>query len=241
MRIDNISFRSKNYDIIKNITYNFAPGSGTAIIGPSGSGKSMLLKILAEKIRPSEGEILLSPSVSLFPTEGPYTPEQTIKDICFSHLHTMKTKNKNETAILKKSISTMVEMIGLSPFMDHPCGMVSDCSYKKSLIISQVAQGAQLLIFDNPDNSMDPLSIKELAKLFRYLKTTLGKTIIIASHNFNFLFSVCDNYLALLNGENFSEGKITEITAKTVEKLYGIKIRFQKNIESANPEILFTI
>ena len=180
---------------VHNASFSINEGSLTAFIGPNGGGKSTLIKLLSVFFKPDHGSISITSDSAIgyvaqgfgFDDSFPITVKEIVltgtlqKKIIPFHKYSKLQHQKAEDAI---------EKAGLKGFENRGVNQLSGGQQKRVVIARALASDAQILVLDEPDSNLDAAAIKELYFLLKELKET--KTIILASHNIDFILDIAD-------------------------------------------------
>ncbi len=242
IKFNNVSYRYNNSDkvILENINLNIKSGTINAIIGPSGAGKSTLIELINGLKKPSEGTIKVGNYkiennvkiknindlrkdigiVFQFPEEQVFN-STVEKEIAFS-LHHFNFK----TNIIDKHISDALLMVGLNDtYKKLDPYEISSGEIRKVAIASILAYNPKVLIFDEPTVGLDNISKKNLILLIKKLKTRYNKTIIIVSHDIEFLLKLVDTVTVINEGKIVLNGTKKEVfTNVDILKQYNIDV-----------------
>jgi ABC-2 type transport system ATP-binding protein len=200
----NINKTIKNHIILKNINLSVDKGTVCGIRGHNGSGKTMLLRIIAGLITPTSGTILVDgkqvgkdipfpKNLGILIEYPGFIPDYSgYKNLYFLSM----LQNKIGEAEIRQTLS----QVGLNPndprkFKKYSLGM------KQRLGIAQaIMENPDLLLLDEPTNALDDKGIAMVSELIHNLKKQ-GKTIILTSHDKEFLNEVSDQIHTISEGE----------------------------------------
>lgn len=212
---------------LSEVTLELSPGLIWAVLGMNGSGKSTLFKSLMGQVKVTTGEISIFGQPSLFARKQGwvgYVPQNELIDLHFpisvQDVVTMgrygflgltrKTKTTD-----RQIVQDALETVGLVDLAQRPIGALSGGQRKRVFIARAIAQGARLLILDEPFAGVDKDSEALIVNLLRGLVKT-GTTILVSTHDLSSVPKYC-HQAVLINR----------------------KIQFQGSIEQAlQPEIL---
>ena len=216
MPILSIQNLSKNYGRIQalnGVTFSVPKGSVFGILGPNGSGKTTMLGIIMDILKPTGG------SYTLFDQK----PDENVRRKIGTFLETPNfyhylsaQKNLEIAAALKEKgaddIGRVLALVNLterknSAFSTYSLGM------KQRLAIASCLLGdPEVLILDEPTNGLDPVGIAEIRQLIKQLHQQ-GKTIIMASHLLDEVEKVCTHVAVLKKGVLVATGDVNDILA----------------------------
>lgn len=181
--------------LIEGLTYTAVPGDRVGIVGPNGSGKSTLLNMIAGRIEPDGGEIVLGQTVKL----GYFTQEHQEMDSQQRAIEYVKEAAEVVTTADGSRITAaqMLERFLFPPDMQWtPIGKLSG-GEKRRLYLLRVLMGApNVLLLDEPTNDLD---IQTLTVLEAYLDEFPG-AVFVVSHDRYFLDRTVDKIMAFEGG-----------------------------------------
>lgn len=216
MSILSVENLSKNYGAVqalKGVTFNVPKGSVFGLLGPNGSGKTTMLGIIMDILKPTTG------SYTLFDTPPDEHSRRKIGTFLetpnFYH-YLSAVRNLKITAAIKQrgeeDIPKVLEMVNLTERKDSRFSTYSLGMKQRLAIASCLLGDPDVLIFDEPTNGLDPVGIAEIRELIKQLHQQ-GKTIIMASHLLDEVEKVCTHVAILKKGELIAAGDVNEILA----------------------------
>lgn len=206
---------------LKNINLAIKENKINTIIGKSGSGKTTLIEIMNALLVPTKGEVIIDNDIisqkgnikninSLRKKVGlifQFPEEQFFnltvkKEIEFGLLNFKYNPEK-----IDKHISDALKMVGLNDsYLDRNPFKLSNGEQRKVAIASVLAYNPKVIVFDEPTVGLDYESKNNLIKLIRMLKNRYNKTIVIISHDIDFVHKISDNVILLNKGEIVAAG-----------------------------------
>jgi tungstate transport system ATP-binding protein len=201
-------------------TLSIEKGSITGLIGPNGSGKSTLLKLLTFSERPSEGQIYFNGKVE-YPfsktvrsrvtllTQKPYLLKRTVFDNIAYGLKIRKDKI-NTTERIKQALSNVG--LDFELFAKRKWHELSGGEAQRVAMAARLVLEPEVLLLDEPVASVDVESAKLIRKATLKACKDWGTTLVIASHDTQWLFSISDVQLSIFNGKIFPTGQANIIT-----------------------------
>ena len=199
--------------VLKDIDLTFREGEFTAVIGPTGSGKSTLIQHLDLLLKATSGDLLyngesiygdkydkksLRSKVGLvfqYPEYQLFEPE-VFTDVCFGP----KNQGLSEEEIQAGAREAM-RLVGLDESYDTLSPFELSGGQKRRVAIAGVlAMNPEFLVLDEPAAGLDPRGKKELLDLIRKLCTEAGKGIILVSHSMDDVAEYADRIIVLKDG-----------------------------------------
>jgi len=236
--------------IFKEITLSFNEGEITAIIGRSGSGKSAFLNLLSlnNKVRPQiSGSIYLKgkPALTLGQKEttkliahSDIVPEN-MDELLDNFLLLSRVPHKKMFAPFLeydlKLTDSFIERFELSPFRKYPLNSLTTSFFKRTLLAFSFIREADVILFDNPTANLDFYGIKILYK--ELIKSVISgkRSVIIASHDINFIAEIADRILILENGQIAEDIHPDKLDKKALKKYLSVETIISKNIYNGRP------
>ncbi|RKD22172.1 ABC-2 type transport system ATP-binding protein [Caminicella sporogenes DSM 14501] len=230
IEVKNLVKLYKNVTAIQNISINFEPCKVTCILGPNGSGKTTLIKSICGLLDIDEGSIyisglqmneknrskIMSKIGCVFDGQRNLYWRVTVLDN-FYYFGTLKGVNMHT---LKNRIDDLINKFEIKSLLNRKVGTLSLGERQKVSLITAILHRPEVLILDEPTNGLDIVSKKQLVDLINMLKTTESVTIIITSHESQFMTRVSDNYIFLKNGIIQSIISEKKLTQESLEKQY---------------------
>ena len=238
-------------EVLKDINLNIEEGSYTVIVGKTGSGKSTLIEHINGLLLPTYGEVLVNNVLITNPKnkrekrELAKTLKILRKDVAV--LFQFSEQQLFETSVLKDIIfaplnygiseeraiskaKELIKLVGLDEsYLDKSPFELSGGEMRKVALCGVLALEPKVLILDEPTVALDYKSREEIMTMVKKLKDELNMTIVLISHNMNYVLEYADKVFVLKNGKINFEG--------TVEELFEDKQLLKEN-SLEQPELL---
>mgnify|MGYP000864854953 FL=1 len=222
-------------EVLKDINLNVEEGSYTVIIGKTGSGKSTLIEHINGLLLPTQGEVSVNNVLITNPkskkekrelakklkvlrqdvavlfqfSEQQLFETSVLKDIIFAPLNYGISE---ERAISKAK--ELIKLVGLDEsYLDKSPFELSGGEMRKVALCGVLALEPKVLILDEPTVALDYKSREEIMTMVKKLKDKLNMTIVLISHNMNYVLEYADKIFVLKNGKINFEGTVEELFA----------------------------
>ena len=200
MSILSIENLRKNYgkvQALKGGSFDVPQGTVFGILGPNGSGKTTMLGVITDILRPTSGTYRLFDEV---PTEKHRSQIGTFLETPNFYHYLSGERNLRIAAAIKgrgeNDIPKVLEMVNLTQRKDSRFSTYSLGMKQRLAIASCLLGNPEVMILDEPTNGLDPVGIAEIRELIKRLRQE-GKTIIMASHMLDEVEKVC-SHVAIL-------------------------------------------
>lgn len=191
---------SESEMILKNVNLEIEKGEVISIIGASGGGKSTLLRCLIGLEEIDSGTIIVPEknkmgmvfqSFNLFPH---MTALQNI-------MESLIVVDKMENSKAKEIALELLEKVGLKERANFYPKTLSGGQKQRVAIARALAKNPELLLFDEPTSALDPEMVKEVEAVIEELRNTSDITMVIVSHEIDFVNQISDRIVVMENGQ----------------------------------------
>jgi len=205
VEIENITFKRGERVIYDNISLSIPKGKVTAIMGPSGIGKTTLLRLIGGQIRPEKGRILFAgndiPQLSrkdlyevrkrmsmLFQSGALFTDMSVYDNIAFP----IREHCDLPEALIEKIVLMKLEAVGLRGARNLQPSELSGGMARRVALARAIALDPELILYDEPFAGQDPISMGVIVRLIQSLNEALGLTSVVVSHDVPEVMSIAD-------------------------------------------------
>ena len=220
-------FRTADSGILKaldDVSLSIADGQCVLIAGANGSGKSLLMKLIAKLEKPTKGSVETSEDVGLVfqDADAQILADTPIEDVMFG-LRRRKKLSKEEA---KTTALKALAEVGLSEKAQSPSHFLSGGEKRRLAVASVMALGRKILILDEVYSNLDYPGVKSVNSLIERLKKE-SLTIIILSHELEKCIDLCERFIVLDKGKLVFDGKTSQALEQDLEK-WGIRNPFRR-------------
>ena len=191
-----------------------APASIVGLIGPNGSGKSTLLKLLCFLEEPTYGALFFKgqktssfsdgvrSGITLM-TQEPYLMRRSVFDNVAYGL-----KIRGDTRDIRNRVGNALGLVGLEPesFTRRKWYQLSGGEAQRVALAARLVLKPEVLLLDEPTASVDAESARLIKKASLQAREEWGATLVVATHDWQWLYETCDSVLHLLQGRIFKGG-----------------------------------
>ena len=199
-------------------------GRITAIMGPSGTGKTTLLRLITAQIQPDQGEVtvfgqdfakLQSYEIyavrkrmgMLFQNGALLTDMSVYENVAFPvHEHTDMPES-----LVRMLVLTKLEAVGLRGATELMPTELSGGMARRVALARAIVMDPEILIYDEPFVGLDPISLGFILRLIKQMNVALGITSIVVSHDVQELSSIADESYLLSDGKVIASGTPREL------------------------------
>jgi phospholipid/cholesterol/gamma-HCH transport system ATP-binding protein len=219
VEIRNLTFRRGRNVIFDDIDIDIKRGSITAIMGPSGTGKTTLLRLIGRQLQPESGQItvdgenvnrlgrgalyeLRKRMGMLFQNGALLTDMNVYDNVAFPlREHTKLPERLIRTLVLMK-----LQAVGLRGARELMPAELSGGMARRVALARAIALDPMMIMYDEPFTGQDPISMGVLVRLIRDLNDALGLTSIIVSHDIAETAEIADDIYLLSGGKVVAHG-----------------------------------
>ena len=215
------SFRGQ--EVLKGLDFQVKRGEAFVIMGPSGSGKSVLLRHIIGLETPDSGEILIEGQsiqgaevmdkyrLAMVFQSGALLNSLTVGENVGLYLSEHRLKSPEEIA---KIVADKLEVVDLKGTEDKMPSELSGGMKKRVAIARALVIEPQLILYDEPTSELDPLSALTIAEEIVKLKDRIHVTSLVVSHDRDLAFGVADRIAVINEGQIISMGTPEEVKRK---------------------------
>jgi phospholipid/cholesterol/gamma-HCH transport system ATP-binding protein len=207
-------------EVLKGLDFEVRPGEVFVIMGPSGSGKSVLLRHIIGLEEPDAGEILIEGHSNLSPEiigryrlamvfqSGGLLNSLTVGENVGLYLTEHRLKPPAEIGTI---VSDKLESVGLKGAENKMPSELSGGMKKRAAIARALVMEPQLILYDEPTSELDPLSAIVVGEQILQLKERIHVTSLVVSHDRDLAFGVADRIAVINEGRILTIGTPQEV------------------------------
>ncbi|MCZ6506739.1 MAG: ABC transporter ATP-binding protein [Acidobacteria bacterium] len=214
LRASALEWRVEDRRIVGPVDLVIEPGECLGIIGPNGAGKTSLLRLMAGLERPSAGTVELdgrelarwpakarARRIAYVPQLRPVAVPLTVRELLLSARYPyLSARQVAPAASDFEAVGQAAAQVGITALLERPLRELSGGERQTAYIAAALAQGGDLLVFDEPTTHLDAGNRRRVASLLLELRRQASHTLVVATHDLRFAGRLCDRLLALRDG-----------------------------------------
>ncbi len=223
--------------ILRDISFGLRRGTVTGVIGPNGSGKTTILRLLDGIVHPLSGEVLLhgeqplsalkrkeiARHIAMVPQNGGVYHYQTVFEFAIQgrspHLSLLGFESTHDEEIALEAL----EMTQLTPYLDSRVSEISGGEKQRLLLARALAQQTEILLLDEFTANLDINYQVELMRLVQRITQEKKLATLVVSHEINLLGTFCDVVILMNQGTIRHQGCIQEVlTQEHLKQIFGL-------------------
>ncbi|HEX6704119.1 MAG TPA: ATP-binding cassette domain-containing protein [Albitalea sp.] len=227
LEVDAIVTRFGSDAIHDGVTFSIPRGQLVALIGGSGTGKSVLLKEMIGLLRPTAGRIrMLGTDVwragaaevnalrrrfgMLFQDGALFSSLTVAENIAVP----LREHAQLDDATIEAIVGLKLSLVGLDPGTCRKSpAQLSGGMRKRVALARALALEPEILFLDEPTSGLDPISARAFDRLIRTLTDSLGLTVFMVTHDLDTLLTIVDRAIALAGARVIADGPIATVTS----------------------------
>ncbi len=227
IRIEGLTFTRNERYIFRDVSIQVPRGKITAIMGPSGTGKTTLLKLIGGQLQPDAGNIFIDgqdvPRLGrselfdlrermgmLFQSGALFTDMTVFENVAFPlRVHTRLPEEMVRDLVLMK-----LQSVGLRGAAALMPSELSGGMARRVALARAIALDPSLMMYDEPFTGQDPVAMGVLVKLIKALNSALGHTSIVVSHDIQETLSIADYIYLIADAHVVAQGTPEQLLAE---------------------------
>jgi phospholipid/cholesterol/gamma-HCH transport system ATP-binding protein len=224
VELRDVYYSVANREIFAGLNLAIPRGRITAIMGPSGTGKTTLLRLITGQIKPARGQVFFDGiDVShlslrelyalrrrmgmLFQNGALLTDMDVFENVAFP----LREHTKLPQSLIRHVVMTKLQAVGLRGAAQLTPAELSGGMARRVALARAMATDPDVLIYDEPFTGLDPISMGMIVRLVRQMNNALGITSIVVSHDVEELAGLADMSFILAGGKVAAQGTFNEL------------------------------
>lgn len=224
--VNDLHFVRGHRSIFNGATFHIPRGKVTAIMGPSGTGKTTMLRLIGGQLKPLKGEVVVDGTdISKLKRKDLFSARQKMgmlfqSGALFSDLSVyenvafpLREHTDLPEDIIRDIVLMKLHAVGLRGTRSMMPSELSGGMTRRVALARTIALDPELILYDEPFAGQDPIAMGVLVQLIRLLNDALGLTSVLVSHDITESLSICDHAVILADGVVIGEGSPDSLKA----------------------------
>lgn len=225
-RFAEVGYEVGGRSVLHGLDFSVLRGRVTAIMGPSGTGKTTLLRLLTGQIQPTAGQVTVEgQDLAALDRRGLYALRRrmgmlfqngallTDLDVYENVAFPLREHTDLPEVVIERIVLMKLESVGLRGAARLLPSELSGGMARRVALARAIVMDPQILIYDEPFAGLDPIALGMVLKLIRDLNQTLGITSIVVSHDVHVIEQLADHAVLLSGGRVAAAGSPAELAA----------------------------
>lgn len=202
MTVKDVTLGYEREPVIRNVSFTLKRGENLCLVGANGSGKSTLIKGILGLIPLRSGQILIPSTLrhvaylaQIHTTDRDFPA--TVREIVLSGTQVSGKRLPFYTRQDRAQADRAMEMLHIADFAGRRIGSLSGGQQQRVLLARAIAREPEVLILDEPCSALDPEITQELYALFDQLRRDMGLSMLISTHDWDYVARSADRVLEL--------------------------------------------
>ena len=228
IRIRDLVFRRGRHTILDGISMDIPQGSIVAFMGPSGVGKTTILRLISGQLKPDEGTIEVNGemvsgmsdrelhhfrrNIGVLLQDGALFTDLTV----FENIATPVREHTDlPEPLLRRLVMSKLSAVGLGGIEDIMPHELSGGMARRVAFARAVVLDPSIMLYDEPMTGLDPIAVSTIRTLMRETNDALGMTSIVVTHNVSQMSQLVDYCYIIASAKIAGEGPPAELNSST--------------------------
>ncbi len=228
--VEDLVFRRGSRTIFDGLSLTVPRGRVTTVMGPSGTGKTTLLRLIGGQLRPDSGRIwvdgeevarlstrrlyaLRKRMGMLFQTGALLTDMNVFENVAFP----LREHTDLPEELIRNLVLMKLEVVGLRAARDLMPAELSGGMARRVALARAIALDPDIILYDEPFAGLDPITMGQIVLLIQRTNRTLGLTSVVVTHDVTEAMDISDHVVLIAEGRVMDSGATAEVRAGTSE------------------------
>ncbi len=223
--VRDLAKRFDEHVVLDGISFEVAKGETLAVLGRSGTGKSVLLKTIIALMDPDRGQVtVMGRDLHALDEPGRLAARRTMGYVfqgaaLFDSLTVMENvgfpllQKRRPEAEIRTLVAERLEMVGLADAIDKLPSELSGGMQKRAGLARAIIEEPEIILYDEPTTGLDPLTTDVINQIILRLRQRRQVTSVVVTHDIRSAFTIADRIIMLDHGRIVAAGTPAEIQA----------------------------
>ena len=199
LKVDHLTIGYDGRALVRDISFELAPGECVLLAGPNGTGKTTLLKALA-----AEGVVLIPTNI---PKVKGFTVEAFVRTGCYRESDWRGRVSKK----VERRMEEALKMLGIEELRKRDISTLSDGEFQKACLATGLTRRAEVLLLDEPTAHLDVENRIDVLRTLREVARKTGTAVLFSSHDLHDALQVADRVFVLTRDGRFLASAGTDV------------------------------
>lgn len=211
IKFSGVSFAFNGHPVLEDVSFELKPGDFTFLVGPTGSGKSTILRLIYMDLLPDKGTVIVGRyhSSHIQASEKPYLrrtlgivfqdfrllEDRSVFDNVAFTLHVTGAHSRE----IRKQVLQVLASVGLSHHRNKMAYELSGGEQQRVVIARALVNNPHFLLADEPTGNLDPSTSRDILRLLKNINTS-GTAVLMATHNYELVRQTNERVLQIQGG-----------------------------------------
>jgi phospholipid/cholesterol/gamma-HCH transport system ATP-binding protein len=232
IELHGVSIAFENQEVLHGIDLAVLQGEILTIMGGSGSGKSVLLRLIAGLIKPDRGEIRIDGTNTVPLNEDEMLRFRQRMGVVFQQAalfdsmsvadniaYPLREHAMLDEEAIQQRVAELLDIVGLPGIQEKYPAELSGGMRKRVGIARALAMKPAMVLYDEPTSGLDPSNAKMISQLIVHVAETFGTTSIVVSHDLYWSLKISSRVALIYNGNIIAAGTPVEIQSSPVAEV----------------------